>query len=159
MLHSMVDEDSIHGWYKSHFSTMKKLLKDGRKPQEVYDVLGLWVVLKPKASKDEQERGTKSYYRTHEIIQSLWKEVPQRIKDYIAKPKDNGYESLPLVMDLSDYLITPHEDPNLTIQMDAMAIGGSISHALCKGGLTDAELVEQLKAIIMVALNIIPLHL
>lgn len=100
-LHSMVDKISVHGWCKSHFSTMKKLLKDGRKPQEVYDVLGLWVVLKPKASKDEQERGTKTCYRTHEIIQSLWKKVPQRMKDYIAEPKENGYESLPLAVDLS----------------------------------------------------------
>eukprot|EP01018_Ginkgo_biloba_P011879 Gb_17313 [translate_table: standard] len=102
MFHSMVDEISVHGWYKSHFSTMKKLLKDGRKPQEVYDVLGLRVVLKPNAGKDEWERGTKTCYRTHEIIQSLWKKVPQRMKDYIAEPKENGYESLPLAVDLSD---------------------------------------------------------
>eukprot|EP01018_Ginkgo_biloba_P018156 Gb_12022 [translate_table: standard] len=47
MLQSMVDEISVHGWYKSRFSTMKKLLKDGHKLQEVYDVLGLRVVLKP----------------------------------------------------------------------------------------------------------------
>eukprot|EP01018_Ginkgo_biloba_P026681 Gb_06658 [translate_table: standard] len=102
MLHSMGDEISIHGWYKIRFSTMKKPLKDGSKPQEVYDVLGLRVVLKPKVGKDEQERGTKACYRTHEIIQSLWKKVPQRMKDCIAKPK-NGYESLPLAVDLSDY--------------------------------------------------------
>eukprot|EP01018_Ginkgo_biloba_P033718 Gb_16465 [translate_table: standard] len=76
MLSSMVDEISVHGWYKSRFSTMKKLLKDGRKPQEVYDVLGLRLVLKPKVGKDERERGTKACYWTHEIIQSLWKEVP-----------------------------------------------------------------------------------
>eukprot|EP01018_Ginkgo_biloba_P034760 Gb_21128 [translate_table: standard] len=68
MLHIMVDEIFVHGWYKSCFSTLKKLLKDGRKPQEVYDGLGLRVVLKPKAGKDEQERGTKACYRTHEII-------------------------------------------------------------------------------------------
>eukprot|EP01018_Ginkgo_biloba_P030105 Gb_12348 [translate_table: standard] len=126
MLHSMMDEISVHGWYKNRFSTMKKLLKDGHKPQEVYDVLGLQV-LKPKASKDEWERGTKACYKTHEIIQSLWKEVPQRMKDYIVEPKENGYESLPLAVDLNDCCF---QQPLMEIQiwtteMDVMVVGGS----------------------------------
>eukprot|EP01018_Ginkgo_biloba_P010862 Gb_19423 [translate_table: standard] len=94
----MVDEMYVHGRYKSHFNTMKKLLKDGHKPQEVNDVLGLRVVLKPKASKDEQK-----HVIGHMELFSLWKEVPQRMKDYIAEPNENGYESLPLPVDLSDY--------------------------------------------------------
>lgn len=38
----------------------------------------------------------------HEIIQSLCKEMPHRIKDYIAKPKPNGYSSLHVAINVSD---------------------------------------------------------
>lgn len=159
-LEKMVDKISIQGRYKSHFSTMKKLLKDGRKPEEVYDILGLRVVLNPRPGKDAQEIGRKVCYRAREVIQSLWKEVPQRMKDYIAKPKKNGYESLHLTIDLND---SNFESPSMEIQirtaeMDAKAVGGDASHGLYKGGLTDPEQVKQLKAIMMAAADLAAFH-
>ena len=65
----------------------------------------------------------------------MWKEVPQRMKDYISKPKDNGYESLHRIVDPSD---TFGECPFMEIQihttkMDVIAIGGATSHELYKG--------------------------
>nr|ABK25186.1 unknown [Picea sitchensis] len=159
-LEKMVDKISIQGRYKSHFSTMKKLLKDGRKPEEVYDILGLRVVLNPRPGKDAQEIGRKVCYRAREVIQSLWKEVPQRMKDYVAKPKKNGYESLHLTIDLND---SNFESPSMEIQirtaeMDAKAVGGDASHGLYKGGLTDPEQVKQLKAIMMAAADLAAFH-
>lgn len=159
-LEKMVDNISIQGRYKSHFSTMKKLLKDGRKPEEVYDILGLRVVLNPRPWKDAQEIGRKACYRVCEVIQSLWKEVPQRMKDYIAKPKKNGYESLHLTIDLNE---SNFESPFMEIQirtaeMDAKAVGGDASHGLYKGGLTDPEQVKQLKAIMLAAADIAAFH-
>ncbi|KAG5096680.1 hypothetical protein JHK82_046534 [Glycine max] len=40
LLAELVDDVLIKGRYKSRYSTMKKLLKDGRKPEDVNDVLG-----------------------------------------------------------------------------------------------------------------------
>ncbi|KAH9318739.1 hypothetical protein KI387_020508, partial [Taxus chinensis] len=159
-LGNMVNDISVQGRYKSRFSTMKKLLKDGRKQEEVYDVLGIRIILNPTNGKDVQKRGRKACYRARELIQSMWKEIPQRMKDYIAKPKENGYESLHLAIDLSDSNV---ECPFMEIQirtteMDAKAVGGAASHELYKGGLTDPEQVKQLKAIMKAAADLASLH-
>ncbi|RWW54800.1 hypothetical protein BHE74_00038596 [Ensete ventricosum] len=146
-LEMMVDSISILGRYKSHFSTMKKLLRDGRKPEEVNDLLGLRVILNPRAADDMPERGERACYRTHEIIQTLWKEVPSRTKDYIARPKKNGYRSLHVAVDVSEEgRVRPLMEIQIrTTEMDSLASGGAASHSLYKGGLTDPSEVSSLK--------------
>ena len=139
LLTDMVDDISINGRYKSRYSTMKKLLKDGRKPEDVNDILGLRVILKPSDGVNMSEVGEKACYRTREIIRSLWKEMPNRSKDYIARPKANGYKSLHMSVDVSDNGRTrpPMEIQIRTTEMDTLAAGGVASHSLYKGGLTD----------------------
>lgn len=160
-LADMVDGISIKGRYKSRFSTMKKLLKDGRKPEEVNDILGLRIILYPRPGDDAKERGDKACYRTRELIQSLWKEIPHRAKDYIARPKPNGYRSLHMAVDVSDDDRTrPLMEIQIrTTEMDAMADGGTASHSLYKGGLTDPEEAKRLKAIMMAAVELAALRL
>ncbi|KAF5180727.1 Gtp pyrophosphokinase [Thalictrum thalictroides] len=160
-LGDMVDKISIRGRYKSRFSTMKKLLKDGRKPEEVNDVLGLRVILHPKSGDNILEIGDKACYRAREVIQSLWKEVPHRTKDYIARPKANGYKSLHMAVDVSD---NGRSRPLMEIQirttdMDTFASDGSASHSLYKGGLTDPDEAKRLKAIMMAAAELAALRL
>ncbi|KAL2922297.1 putative GTP diphosphokinase CRSH chloroplastic [Bienertia sinuspersici] len=160
-LQSMVDNISVKGRYKSRFSTMKKLIKDGRRPEEVYDIMGLRVVLKPKQGADMTERGEKACYRTQAIVQSLWKEMPRRTKDYIAKPKPNGYKSLHMAVDVS---VDRHAIPLMEIQirtteMDVLASGGTASHSLYKSGLTDPEEAKRLKAIMVAAAELAALRL
>ncbi|OVA16649.1 EF-hand domain [Macleaya cordata] len=159
LLAEMVDDISIKGRYKSRFSTMKKLLKDGRKTEEVNDVLGLRVVLNP-ISRDDMI-GEKACYRTRELIQSLWKEIPHRTKDYIARPKANGYKSLHMAVDVSDNGRTrpPMEIQIRTTEMDISADGGTASHSLYKGGLTDPDEAKRLKAIMMAAAELAALRL
>lgn len=131
---------------------MRKILKDGRKPEEVHDVLGLRVVLRPiEAAAEEAEEedhddvdldhdvGERACYQAREIIRSLWKEVPHRTKDYIANPKPNGYRSLHMAVDVSE---NGRRRPLMEIQirtqdMDLHAVGGTASHSLYKAGLTD----------------------
>lgn len=143
-LQSMVDDISVKGRYKSRYSTMKKLIKDGRQPEEVYDVMGLRVVLKPKPGVDMTEVGEKACYRTQEIVQTVWKEMPHRTKDYIAKPKRNGYKSLHMSVDVSNdaHAIPLMEIQIRTTEMDLLASGGTASHSLYKSGLTDPEQVR-----------------
>jgi GTP pyrophosphokinase len=141
-MNSLIETVKISGRCKSQYSTMKKLLRDGRLPEEVFDVLGLRVILVPKED-TSKENCARACYRTLEIATTLWKEVPGRLKDYIAKPKKNGYASLHLAVTLSN---RGNWSPLMEIQirtaeMDAMAEGGLASHSLYKGGLTDPEQV------------------
>lgn len=141
LLAGMVVDVSVDGRYKSRFSTMKKLLKDGRKPEQVHDVLGLRVILEPRSGKDMAEVGESACYRTREVVRSMWKEMPHRTKDYIARPKTNGYRSLHMAVDVSD---CGKSRPLMEIQirtkeMDMLADAGTASHSLYKSGLTDPE--------------------
>ncbi|KAF9673222.1 hypothetical protein SADUNF_Sadunf10G0001900 [Salix dunnii] len=146
VLADMVEDVLVKGRYKSRYSMMKKLLKDGRKPEEVNDVLGLRVVLKPKSG----EIGEKACYRTCEIVRSLWNEIPHRTKDYIAKPKANGYRSLHMAVDVSDNGKTrPLMEIQIrTAEMDLLAVGGTASHSLYKGGLADPEENHKLELLV-----------
>ncbi|XP_052174165.1 probable GTP diphosphokinase CRSH, chloroplastic [Diospyros lotus] len=161
LLADMVDDISVKGRYKSRYSTMKKLLKDGRKPEEVNDILGLRIILHPTSGENMSEVGKKACYRTREIIQSLWKEIPKRSKDYIAQPKANGYQSLHMAVDVSDNgRSRPLMEIQIrTIEMDMLASGGMASHSLYKGGLTDPEEAKRLKAIMMAAAELAAVRL
>ncbi|KAK4855617.1 hypothetical protein QYF36_009087 [Acer negundo] len=162
ILADMAEDVSVQGRYKSRYSTMKKLLNDGRKPEEVNDVLGLRVILKPRSDvEDTMIVGERACYRTREIVQSLWKEMPHRTKDYIARPKANGYMSLHMAVDVSDSVKTrPLMEIQIrTAEMDMLAVNGTASHSLYKGGLTDPEEATRLKAIMLAAAELAALRL
>lgn len=146
LLIEMVDDISVKGRYKSRYSTMKKLLRDGRKPEEVNDILGLRVILSPSVA-NSSEVGEKACYRVQEVIRSIWKEIPNRSKDYISVPKANGYKSLHMAVDISDngWNRPLMEIQIRTAQMDMLAADGAASHSLYKSGLTDPEEVSCLK--------------
>ncbi|KAG8042771.1 hypothetical protein GUJ93_ZPchr0244g6584 [Zizania palustris] len=118
-LSQIVQGISIQGRYKSRFSTMKKLSLN--------------------ASGTSSNWGPRACHRTHEIIQSLWKEVPGRTKDYITQPKGNGYQSLHVSIDVSEPgKMRPLMEIQIrTKEMHKFAVGGEASHSLYKGGLTD----------------------
>lgn len=141
ILAEMVDEILVEGRFKSHYSTMKKLLRDGRRPEEVNDILGLRVILKPSSKLHTPEECEKACYRARSVIQSLWKEVPSRSKDYISRPKANGYKSLHMAVEVSGS--RPLMEIQIrTTEMNALASDGTASHAFYKGGLTNPEEVS-----------------
>ncbi|PKI43096.1 hypothetical protein CRG98_036575 [Punica granatum] len=162
VLAELVEDISVQGRYKSRYSTMKKLLKDGRRPEEVNDILGLRVILKPMPGVgDKIEVGERACYRTREIVQSLWKEMPHRTKDYIARPKANGYQSLHMAVDVSENgRLRPLMEIQIrTTEMNMLAAGGTASHSLYKSGLTDPEEAKRLKAIMLAAAELAALRL
>ena len=98
---------------KSLFSTMKKVLRDGRAREDVHDLLGMRVIVTPQpgspayaepdagahpssaASAAAAERSAlAACYRVREITHSLFETVEGRTKDYLRRPKSNGYRSL-----------------------------------------------------------------
>ncbi len=75
---------TINGRFKHLYSIYKKMQNKNRKFDEIYDVFALRIVT------DSIE----NCYQILGIIHTIWKPKPNRIKDYIAVPKPNGYRSL-----------------------------------------------------------------
>ena len=74
----------ISGRVKSVYSLHKKLAKHNQNINEIYDLIALRVIV------DD----ITDCYLTLGIIHSLYTPMNGRIKDYIAMPKQNGYQSL-----------------------------------------------------------------
>ncbi len=75
---------SIHGRTKRLWSIYRKLKEKNSDITKIYDLVALRVIVETVAE----------CYATLGIIHQLWKPLKGRIKDYIAQPKPNGYQSL-----------------------------------------------------------------
>lgn len=76
---------SIHGRTKRLWSIYKKLQQKGYEDlSKIYDIVALRIVVETVAE----------CYTVLGIVHQLWKPLKGRIKDYIAQPKPNGYQSL-----------------------------------------------------------------
>ncbi|MCG5529404.1 bifunctional GTP diphosphokinase/guanosine-3',5'-bis pyrophosphate 3'-pyrophosphohydrolase [Halorhodospira halochloris] len=122
-LSQMGIEAKVEGREKHLWSIYCKMLHKQLNFRDVFDVYGFRVVVD---SVDE-------CYRVLGILHNLYKPRPGRIKDYIAIPKANGYQSLHTT------LVGPHrirlEAQIRTGEMDAVAESGIAAHWLYK----DAE--------------------
>ncbi len=77
-------EFEINGRVKSIYSLYKKLRKVDDNIDDIYDLMALRVVVKDK----------ETCYRVLGILHTMYQPMISRIKDYIAVPKTNGYQSL-----------------------------------------------------------------
>lgn len=74
----------ISGRVKSIYSLHKKLAKHNQNINEIYDLIAIRIIV------DD----ITDCYLTLGVIHSLYTPMSGRIKDYIAMPKQNGYQSL-----------------------------------------------------------------
>ncbi len=85
---AMVEEHGIkaviHGRVKHHYSIYRKLKEQGIDVSNVFDFLAFRIIVDTVAD----------CYATLGLIHQRWPPVPGRIKDYIAIPKPNAYQSL-----------------------------------------------------------------
>mmetsp|Transcript_30964 Transcript_30964/g.68597 ORF Transcript_30964/g.68597 Transcript_30964/m.68597 type:complete len:668 (+) Transcript_30964:195-2198(+) len=88
---------------KSLFSIMKKLLRvgdmssGGRQREEIYDLLGMRAIVQPRQDlppEQAEELARKACLMLLDVAHRLWTPVCGRTKDYISKPKANGYQSI-----------------------------------------------------------------
>lgn len=91
-------------------------LKSGRRWEDIYDLLGLRVLV------DTIE----DCYRVIGLVQAKYQPIPNRFKDYIANPKANMYQSLHTTMYGEDKRI--YELQVRTYEMDEIAEKGVASH-------------------------------
>ncbi|MFA6304263.1 MAG: RelA/SpoT family protein [Patescibacteria group bacterium] len=84
LLENNIAINSLHGRVKHLFSLYKKLLEKDQDINKIYDLIAVRVITKSVAD----------CYRVLGIIHKQWVPLKGRIKDYIAQPKPNGYQSL-----------------------------------------------------------------
>ncbi|HKI89722.1 MAG TPA: RelA/SpoT family protein, partial [Draconibacterium sp.] len=75
---------------KSTYSIWQKMQKKGVSFNEVYDLLAIRIVIKPKEGISEKRQ----CFDVLSIVTDIYKPKPDRIRDWITIPKANGYESL-----------------------------------------------------------------
>lgn len=79
-----IEDIQTHYRVKGRYSLWRKLQRKNMDIDKIYDIVALRVIV---PSVDD-------CYRVLGIIHSMWRPLPGRIKDYIALPKVNGYQSL-----------------------------------------------------------------
>src|ERR1700688_4842059 len=112
----------INGRIKRLWSISQKLKKQKIELDQVYDFIALRIVTS----------SVKDCYATLGIIHQTWSPVPGRIKDFIAMPRPNGYQSLHTSV-ISEHGM-PFEVQIRTMEMHRMAEEGIAAHWKYKEG-------------------------
>ncbi|MFH1956451.1 MAG: RelA/SpoT family protein [Patescibacteria group bacterium] len=95
---SGINDFHIDSRVKHLYSLFKKLQRPeiNMNIENIYDLIALRIVVK----------NVEECYKVLGIIHHMWRPLPQKIKDYIAIPKPNGYQSLHTTVFAEDGAIT-----------------------------------------------------
>ena len=129
----------VRGRIKHLYSIWNKLRRQGISVEHVYDFLAFRIVVDT----------VPHCYAALGLIHQLWRPVPGRIKDYIAMPKPNAYQSLHT--SVIGPAGQPFEVQIRTRDMDEIAEAGIAAHWLYKEGARpgqDAERVAWLRSLV-----------
>lgn len=77
-------ENKVYGRAKHIFSIWKKMQRKGVSYHEIYDIHGVRIIV----------QNVRDCYGALGIVHGLWQHIPKEFDDYIANPKENGYQSL-----------------------------------------------------------------
>ncbi|MDD3024655.1 MAG: bifunctional (p)ppGpp synthetase/guanosine-3',5'-bis(diphosphate) 3'-pyrophosphohydrolase, partial [Syntrophomonadaceae bacterium] len=126
-LHQIDIVADIEGRPKNIFSIYKKMLKQGKDIDEIYDKIAIRVLV----------NDVRECYGVLGIIHTMWKPLPGRFKDYIATPKANMYQSLHTT--LIGKGGEPFEVQIRTVEMHRTAEYGIAAHWRYKEGTNPKE--------------------
>jgi GTP diphosphokinase / guanosine-3',5'-bis(diphosphate) 3'-diphosphatase len=112
---------------KRFYSIHKKLVRQHIDVNQVYDLYAMRIIT----------RSVQDCYAVLGIIHNVWRPVPGRIKDFIAMPRPNFYQSLHTSVITEDG--TPFEVQIRTEEMHKMAEEGIAAHWKYKDGPVSAQ--------------------
>lgn len=123
----------VSGRPKHFFSIYRKMRSQDKGLEEIYDLLAVRVIC----------RTVPDCYHALGVIHTLFTPVHERIKDYVATPKMNMYQSLhTTVIGPRKHVV---EFQIRTVEMHQTADYGIAAHWRYKEGGTDRELDEQMQ--------------
>ena len=133
----------ISGRFKSIYSIWKKMQSKNVPFEEVYDLLAVRIVFEPGPEMSERAQ----CWQIYSLITDIYTPKPDRLRDWISRPKSNGYEALHLtVMGPEGRWV---EVQIRSQRMDDIAERGFAAHWKYKGDMlqTESELDRWLKHI------------
>ena len=75
---------------KTPYSIWSKMQNKHVTFQEIYDVLAVRIIFKPKSRKDEVD----DCFKIYAALTKIYRRHPDRLRDWVTKPKANGYQAL-----------------------------------------------------------------
>jgi len=124
-------DTEVYGRVKSMFSIWAKLRRQETDIGQVYDYLAFRIIT----------QSVKDCYAALGFVHQMWRPVPGRIKDYIAMPKPNFYQSLHTTVVAEKG--QPFEVQIRTREMDLIAEQGIAAHWKYKEGRVGASNDDQ----------------
>lgn len=123
LVKSGIEEDSfeIKSRVKHYFSIYQKMQRKGVSLDEVLDLLALRILVK----------NTNDCYKVLGILHTNFKPLVGRFKDYVAIPKENGYQTIHTTLFFDN---TIFEAQIRTYDMDDIAEFGIAAHSNYKSG-------------------------
>ncbi len=118
---------TVESRIKRLYSVHKKLVRQRIMVDQVYDLFAMRVIT----------QSVQDCYAVLGIIHNVWRPVPGRIKDFIAMPRPNFYQSLHTSVITEDG--TPFEMQIRTEEMHKMAEEGIAAHWKYKDGPVSAQ--------------------
>ena len=127
-----IDDFDVTGRPKHLWSVYRKMKQRDKPLEEIYDLMAIRVILK----------SVPDCYHVLGVIHHQWTPLQERIKDYIASPKSNGYQSLHTTIFGPGGQL--YEIQIRTSEMHRTAEFGIAAHWVYKEGHQRGELDDQL---------------